>query len=91
MCLQAAKLVTDEAAILKEKKTSRPFKWAQHVAGIDFLPEVSPMLTDSVTSSDDNPKITGVLSGLSQYRQQHRVQSILARVRSRIKAQSALA
>ncbi|CAN6478618.1 unnamed protein product [Victoria cruziana] len=88
---QAAKLVTDEAAILKEKKTSRPFKWAQHVAGIDFLPEVSPMLTDSVTSSDDNPKITGVLSGLSQYRQQHRVQSILARVRSRIKAQSALA
>ncbi|XP_031492285.1 THO complex subunit 5A [Nymphaea colorata] len=88
---QSAKLVTDEAAILKEKKTSCPFKWAQHLAGIDFLPEVSPMLTDSVTSSDDHPKTAGVLSGLSQYRQQHRVQTVLARIRSRMKAQLALA
>jgi THO complex subunit 5 len=66
-------------------KDSRPYKWAQHLAGIDFLPGVPPSVGDnrSLSSADFS-------SGLAQYRQQHRAQTILQRIRSRKIAQMAL-
>ncbi|KAI4336983.1 hypothetical protein L6164_015448 [Bauhinia variegata] len=41
---QSAKLFVGDASIFKSNRTPRPYKWAQHLAGIDFLPEVSPLL-----------------------------------------------
>ncbi|KAA8537757.1 hypothetical protein F0562_027663 [Nyssa sinensis] len=55
-----------------ETRTSRPYKWAQHLAGIDFLPEVSPLLTASETPGDETSKHAAVISDLSLYRQQNR-------------------
>lgn len=85
--MQSAKLISD-AQVFDERRTSRPFKWAQHVAGIDFLPEISPLL-----ASQENPSseaADAVVSGLSVYRQQNRVQTVVQRIRSRKKAHLAL-
>jgi THO complex subunit 5 len=82
LMMQSAKLFVQDVTTFNAQRTSRPYKWAQHLAGIDFLPEVSPLLpTDK---SED------VVSGLSLYRQQNRVQTVLQRIRSRRKAQLAL-
>lgn len=88
--IQSAKLITDGTPAFDEKRTSRPYKWAQHLAGIDFLPEVSPLLAvhDALTSAIT--KTDAVMSGLSLYRQQNRVQTVVRRIRSRKKAQVAL-
>ncbi|XP_059638056.1 THO complex subunit 5A [Cornus florida] len=88
---QPAKLCIGDALIFDEKRTSRPYKWAQHLAGIDFLPEVSPLLTGCETTDNETGKHAGVISGLSLYRQQNRVQTVVQRIRSRKKAQKALA
>ncbi|GAU42192.1 hypothetical protein TSUD_305370 [Trifolium subterraneum] len=79
---QSAKLFVQDVTTFNAQRTSRPYKWAQHLAGIDFLPEVSPLLP--ADKSED------VVSGLSLYRQQNRVQTVLQRIRSRRKAQLAL-
>ncbi|XP_055833705.1 THO complex subunit 5A-like [Solanum dulcamara] len=86
---QFAKLI-DHSIVFDERRTSRPYKWAQHLAGIDFLPEVSPSLRGFETSNDETSKHTAVISGLSLYRQQNRVQTVVQRVRARKKAQLAL-
>ncbi|XP_049390105.1 THO complex subunit 5B-like [Solanum stenotomum] len=86
---QSAKLI-DHSIVFDERRTSRPYKWAQHLAGIDFLPEVSPSLRGFETSNDETSKHTAVISGLSLYRQQNRVQMVVQRVRARKKAQLAL-
>ncbi|KAK6130876.1 hypothetical protein DH2020_035394 [Rehmannia glutinosa] len=39
---QSAKLRIGNSLSFDERRTSRPYKWAQHLAGIDVLPEVSP-------------------------------------------------
>ncbi|KAL5714148.1 hypothetical protein ACHQM5_016149 [Ranunculus cassubicifolius] len=83
---QSAKLIAGDAIAFDEKRSSRPYKWAQHLAGIDFLPEVSPLLT----SSAEDSKSSNVISGLSLYRQQNRLPTILEKIRSREKAQQAL-
>ncbi|KAL8141127.1 hypothetical protein V2J09_007148 [Rumex salicifolius] len=83
---QSAKLLLDNAKPFDEKRTLRPYKWAQHLAGIDFLPELSPLLSGSEIQSTVSGK-TAVVSGLSLYRQQNRVQTVVQRVRSRKKAQ----
>ncbi|CAI9786462.1 unnamed protein product [Fraxinus pennsylvanica] len=57
---QSAKLMIGDFYSFHERRTSRPYKWAQHLAGIDFLPE-------------------------------NRVQTIVQRIRARIKAQLVLA
>ncbi|OVA15826.1 THO complex [Macleaya cordata] len=88
---QSSKLSAGDAVAFDEKRTSRPFKWAQHLAGIDFLPEVSPLLTANETQSNAAVKSAAVTSGLSLYRQQNRVQTVVQRIRSREKAQLALA
>lgn len=86
---QSAKLI-DNSIVFDERRTSRPYKWAQHLAGIDFLPEVSPSLKGFETSNDETAKHAAVISGLSLYRQQNRVQTVVQRVRARKKAQLAL-
>ncbi|OIT04175.1 PREDICTED: THO complex subunit 5B-like isoform X1 [Nicotiana attenuata] len=87
---QSAKLI-DHSIVFDERRTSRPYKWVQHLAGIDFLPEVSPSLRGFETSNDETAKHAAVISGLSLYRQQNRVQTVVQRIRARKKAQLALA
>ncbi|KAK6939607.1 THO complex, subunit 5 [Dillenia turbinata] len=87
---QSAKLSVGDAFSFDERRTSRPYKWAQHVAGIDFLPEVSPLLTSCETSGGETAKTETVISGLSLYRKQNRIQTVVQRIRSRKKAQLAL-
>ncbi|BFG18387.1 hypothetical protein CerSpe_046610 [Prunus speciosa] len=86
---QSAKLIVGDAPAFDERRTSRPYKWAQHLAGIDFLPEVSPLLAAPETPSGDTAK-HDVISGLSLYRQQNRIQTVVHRIRSRKKAQMAV-
>ncbi|KAJ4841539.1 THO complex subunit 5B [Turnera subulata] len=87
---QAAKLVVGHTPVFDETRHSRPYKWAQHLAGIDFLPEIAPLLSGHETVSSETAKAEVVLSGLSLYRQQNRVQTVVQRIRSRKKAQLAL-
>ncbi|KAM1289441.1 hypothetical protein ACFX13_017073 [Malus domestica] len=87
---QSAKLVMGDTLAFDEKRTSRPYKWAQHLAGIDFLPEVAPLLAAPETPSCDTAKSDAVISGLSLYRHQNRIQTVVRRIRSRRKAQMAL-
>ncbi|XP_058748090.1 THO complex subunit 5B-like [Vicia villosa] len=82
---QSAKLFVQDAITFNAQRTSRPYKWAQHLAGIDFLPEVSPLLP---TDNSEVARSKDVISGLSLYRQQNRVQT-LQKIRSRKKAQLA--
>ncbi|KAL9313009.1 hypothetical protein ACSQ67_018461 [Phaseolus vulgaris] len=84
---QSAKLFVQDATTFNSQRTSRPYKWAQHLAGIDFLPEVSPLL---LTEDSGAAKNENVISGLSLYRQQNRVMTVLHRIRDRRKAQLAL-
>ncbi|EPS63833.1 hypothetical protein M569_10948 [Genlisea aurea] len=84
---QSAKLSIGNSVLFDETRTSRPYKWAQHLAGIDFLPEVSPLLLES---NGENSEKSCILSGLSLYRQQNRVQTVVQRIRARKKAQIAL-
>lgn len=90
MTIQSAKLVVGDNLKFDEKRSSRPFKWAQHLAGIDFLPEVSPLLEGQQSTSDEMSKSDAVASGLSLYRKQNRVETVLQRIRSRKKAHLAL-
>ncbi|KAK1315124.1 hypothetical protein QJS10_CPA06g02389 [Acorus calamus] len=87
---QTAKLLSGDSVAFYERKNSRPYKWAQHLAGIDFLPEVSPMLSNDGIASSETPKDAAIISGLSLYRHQNRVQTVVQRIRSRKKAQLAL-
>uniref|UniRef100_A0A7N0ZQA7 THO complex subunit 5 n=1 Tax=Kalanchoe fedtschenkoi TaxID=63787 RepID=A0A7N0ZQA7_KALFE len=88
--LESAKLSVSESFVFDEKRRARPYKWAQHLGGIDFLPEVPPMLSSNELPGVETSKSAIVVSGLSLYRQQNRVQTILQRLRSRKKARLAL-
>ncbi|KAL0366192.1 UNVERIFIED_CONTAM: THO complex subunitB [Sesamum radiatum] len=83
---QSAKLRIGSFLSFDESRTSRPYKWAQHLAGIDCLPEVSPLVSVSEESSSETTKHASALSGLSLYRQQNRVQTVVQRIRTRKKA-----
>ncbi|KAH1119921.1 hypothetical protein GLYMA_17G241800v4 [Glycine max] len=89
---QSAKLCVGNAIMFNGDRTARPYKWAQHLAGIDFLPEVAPLLLASRETSDSGEAAKGedFITSLSQYRQQNRLQTVLQKIRSRIKAQLAL-
>ncbi|XP_010538114.1 PREDICTED: THO complex subunit 5B [Tarenaya hassleriana] len=88
---QSAKLILGDGRAFDESRASRPYKWAQHLAGIDILPEMSPFLAGrDGESSGDGPKNDDTMTHLSLYRQQHRVQTLLQRLRTRRKAQLAL-
>ncbi|CAM0943905.1 unnamed protein product [Alopecurus aequalis] len=83
---QMAKLCAGETPNFSEKE-SRPYKWAQHLSGIDFLPEVPLSVGDDSNRASRSADLS---SGLSLYRQQNRAQTILQRIRSRKVAQMAL-
>ncbi|KAJ1281171.1 hypothetical protein BS78_04G287400 [Paspalum vaginatum] len=83
---QMAKIYAGQAPNFNDKD-SRPYKWAQHLGGIDFLPEVPPSAVDG---SNGALSSAGLSSGLALYRQQNRAQTILQRIRSRKVAQMAL-
>lgn len=87
---QIAKLSAGVNFAYDEKRAQRPFKWVQHLAGIDFLPEAPPLLADNISGNDEATKGASTLAGLNIYRQQHRVQTILQRIRARKKSQLAL-
>uniref|UniRef100_A0A2P2KEJ6 THO complex subunit 5B n=1 Tax=Rhizophora mucronata TaxID=61149 RepID=A0A2P2KEJ6_RHIMU len=86
---ESSKLLVGNAFAFDERRTSRPFKWAQHLAGIDFLPDIAPLLSGHETPTVEAAK-SELLPGLTMYRQQNRVQTILQRIRSRTTAQLAL-
>ncbi|XP_062221894.1 THO complex subunit 5A-like [Phragmites australis] len=83
---QMAKIYAGEAPNFSDKD-SRPYKWAQHLSGIDFLPEVPPTVGDDSNRALSSANLS---SGLTLYRQQNRAQTILQRIRSRKVAQMAL-
>ncbi|KAL6911549.1 hypothetical protein ACP4OV_000354 [Aristida adscensionis] len=83
---QMAKIYAGEAPNFSDKD-SRPYKWAQHLAGIDFLPEAPPSLGEDSSRASNSADLS---SGLALYRQQNRAQTILQRIRARKVAQMAL-
>ncbi|KAJ7564599.1 hypothetical protein O6H91_02G024900 [Diphasiastrum complanatum] len=85
---QAAKFFAAGEVYSGGKHQPRWYKWAQHLAGLDFLPETPPLMQDpKKPSANEHLQIS---SGLSIYRQQHRVQIVLKQLRARKKAQLAL-
>lgn len=88
--IQSAKLAVGDNLKFGMNTTSRPYKWAQHLAGIHFLPEVPPLLNGLENANEEMSRSGIVAAGLSQYRQQNRVETIIQRIRSRTKAQLAL-
>ncbi|KAF8107749.1 hypothetical protein N665_0117s0021 [Sinapis alba] len=88
---QSTKLILGNGQAFDENRTSRPYKWVQHLAGIDILPEVSPILFGQDSPNVDSAKSDVSVPDLSLYRQQHRVETVLQRIRSRKKAHLALA
>ncbi|XP_051151063.1 THO complex subunit 5A-like isoform X2 [Andrographis paniculata] len=87
---QSAKLSVGNSVSYDKMRTSRPYRWAQHLAGIDFLPELSPLVLDPEELNYGVSKRVSGLADLSSYRQQNRVQTVLQRIRNRKKAQLAL-
>ncbi|AQK75207.1 THO complex subunit 5B [Zea mays] len=83
---QMAKIYVGEVPNFSDKD-SRPYKWAQHLGGIDFLPEVPPSVGDDSSRALNTADLS---SGLALYRQQNRAQTILQRIRLRKVAQMAL-
>ncbi|KAF8730284.1 hypothetical protein HU200_017267 [Digitaria exilis] len=83
---QMAKIYAGEPPNFSDKN-SRPYKWAQHLAGIDFLPEIPPSVGDDSSRALSSSDLS---SGLALYRQQNRAQTILQRIRSRKVSQMAL-
>ncbi|KAJ8427450.1 hypothetical protein Cgig2_023808 [Carnegiea gigantea] len=67
---QSAKLLLGDGAVFDEKRTMHPYKWAQHLAGIDFLQEVSPLLTRNETDDTESAKDTVVSVLCLAYREQ---------------------
>lgn len=88
---QVSKLQAGVGFIFDDKRTLRPFRWAQHLAGIDFLPEAPPLLPDSgFLTSTETAKGFVISSALTSYREQHRVFTVLQQLRARKKAHLAL-
>mmetsp|Transcript_12843 Transcript_12843/g.21802 ORF Transcript_12843/g.21802 Transcript_12843/m.21802 type:complete len:441 (-) Transcript_12843:975-2297(-) len=71
-----------------EDSQKRPFKWVQHLAGLDFLPTVPPALY--VRSTEQQHDSASISVAVEEHRQQRRVRSVLAALRERCVAQSQL-
>ena len=65
---QIAKLSSGLNFAYHEKRIERPFKWIQHLAGIDFFPEAPPFLADNISRVDEAAKGASTLVGLNIYR-----------------------
>ncbi|XP_020575586.1 THO complex subunit 5B isoform X2 [Phalaenopsis equestris] len=86
---QTAKLYAGDFLFFGDRSSSRPYMWAQHLAGMDFLPELPPLQRRSEDLKYEL-RSANISSGLSLYRHENRVQTVLQRIRSRKKAQLAL-
>uniref|UniRef100_A0A1D1XZS6 THO complex subunit 5 n=2 Tax=Anthurium amnicola TaxID=1678845 RepID=A0A1D1XZS6_9ARAE len=86
---QTAKLCAGDSAAF-DKRSLRPYKWAQHLGGMDILPELSPLLAFCGAPRSEMVKGESVPSGLVLYRHQNRTQTFVQRIRIRKKAQMAL-
>ncbi|MCO5580346.1 hypothetical protein L7F22_034212 [Adiantum nelumboides] len=86
---QAAKLSAGEDFQYDRNRSSHPYKWVQHLAGVDFLCEVPPVVLDGCSPAE-NQKATSIRNGLSVYHRQRRVQTILEKLRCRKRAHLAL-
>ncbi|GBG59065.1 hypothetical protein CBR_g24409 [Chara braunii] len=91
---QATKLYLDGTFTFDPSRPSRPYKWAQHLAGMDFLPIVPPSLLpdDKAGAGSAVRGVNGevLLAGFSAYREQHRVHNVIQQLRARKRAQQAL-
>ena len=65
-----------------------PYKWVQHLAGVDFLSEQPPLIDGTPTGEYSKGLL--IHNGLIAYRRQHRVQTILEKLRRRKKSHLAL-
>ncbi|CAF2053916.1 BnaC06g00430D [Brassica napus] len=72
---QSTKLILGDDHSFDESRTSRPYKWAQHLAGIEVLPEMSPFVTGKDTQNSDTASVSDHYS----------VQTVLRRLRSQKK------
>ncbi|KAF2606228.1 hypothetical protein F2Q68_00043169 [Brassica cretica] len=72
---QSTKLILGDDHAFDESRTSRPYKWAQHLAGIEVLPEMSPFVTGKDTQNSDTTSVSDHYS----------VQTVLRRLRSQKK------
>lgn len=82
---QSAKLcIGDSVSFFNEQRNSRPYKWAQHLAGIEFLPEVSPLILLSGNTDSETTKDGSISSGLSLYHHQNQVQTLVQRIRAHV-------
>eukprot|EP00897_Mesotaenium_endlicherianum_P003757 jgi/Mesen1/3409/ME000192S02574 len=89
---QAAKLKTAGAAPsgALPGRAGRPYRWAQHLAGYDFLPEVPPAVQQLQQPQQAAAADGAIAGGLAQYRAQHRVNRVVQQLRSRFHARQAL-
>uniref|UniRef100_A0A1J3FUB3 THO complex subunit 5A n=1 Tax=Noccaea caerulescens TaxID=107243 RepID=A0A1J3FUB3_NOCCA len=74
---QSAKLILGDNHAFDESRASRPYKWAQDLAGIEILPEMSLFLTGKDTQNSDTASASD----------QRNVQTVLQRIRSQRKSQ----
>lgn len=63
-------------------RRDRPYRWAQHLAGLDFLP--------AVPAGRAPPDAAAAAAGVEEYQQQARVRNVLAALRARIASRSSL-
>ncbi|CAA7024544.1 unnamed protein product [Microthlaspi erraticum] len=73
---QSAKLTLGDNHAFDESRTSRPYKWAQDLAGIEILPEMSRFLSGKDTQKSDTASASD----------QRNVQTVLQRIRSQRKS-----
>lgn len=59
-----------------------PYKWVQHLAGVDFLCDAPPL----VLEPGDNLRGASIRNGLVAYHRQHRVPTVLEKLHRRRKA-----
>ncbi|VYS48320.1 unnamed protein product [Arabidopsis thaliana] len=81
---QSAKLILGNDHVFDKSRTSRPYKWAQHLAGIETLPEMSPFFTDKDIQYSDTAK------GYASASDHRNVQTVLQRIRSQKKTKLTL-
>lgn len=74
--IQSAKLILGDNHAFDESRTSRPYKWAQDLAGIEILPEMSSFLSGKDTQNSDSASASD----------QRNVQTVLQRIRSQRKS-----
>ncbi|KAK3259476.1 hypothetical protein CYMTET_31528 [Cymbomonas tetramitiformis] len=78
-----ANKVLEPNFVFDKSRTSRPYRWANHLAGLDFLPS---------TASGSLPAESSLAAekGISAYREQQRVRRVVAALRLRCGARAKL-